>query len=69
MHDASGRASASRSSVVQGVHRETSLHPGIHGVADDPPGEHVLNGAEVELSLIGPVLSDVGQPQLVDVAG
>ncbi|MGO1623077.1 hypothetical protein, partial [Flaviflexus sp.] len=43
-------------------------------VAHDPAGEHVLDGAEVELALVdlnssGPVLGDVGQPQLADVIG
>ncbi len=39
--------------------------PGIHGVANDAPGERVLHGTEVELALIGRVLGDVGEPQLV----
>src|SRR5699024_357335 len=49
MHDAASDATAAGSGVVQGVHRQTRLHPGVHGVADDPAGEHVLDGAEVEL--------------------
>lgn len=32
-------------------------------------GEHVLNGAEVELTLVGPVLRDDGEPQFVGVIG
>ena len=27
--------------------------------------KHVLDGAEIELALVGPVLGDVGEPQLV----
>ena len=64
MHDATGGVTASRYRVVQGIHRETSLHPVAHRVAHDPAGEHVLDRAEIELALVGPVLGDVGQPQL-----
>ena len=69
MHDASGGITASRHRVVQGVHRETGFHSVRDRVADDPAGEHVFDGAEVELALVGPVLGDVGQPQFVDVIG
>lgn len=67
MHDASGGITASRHRVVQGVHRETGFHSVRDRVADDPAGEHVFDGAEVELALVGPVLGDVGQPEFVDV--
>ena len=59
----------SRYCAVQGVHRQASLPPGVYGVAEDTTGERVLDGAEVELALVGPVLSDVGEPELVDVIG
>ena len=73
MHYASGSI-ATRHRVVQGVHCETGSHPLADRVAHDPAGEHVLDGAEVELALVGlnssgPVLGHVGQPQLVDVIG
>src|SRR5699024_10315312 len=45
------------------------LHPVADGVADNPAGECVLDRAEVELALVGPVLGDVSQPQLVDIVG
>src|SRR5699024_9559893 len=56
VHDASGGIATTRYCVVQGVHRETCLHPVADRVAHDPAGEHVLDRAEVELPLIGPVL-------------
>src|SRR5699024_4364994 len=40
-----------------------------HRVADDAAGEHVLDRAQIQLSLLGAVLGDVGQPQLVDGVG
>ena len=67
MHDATSHVATPRSSVVQGVHRQASLHPGVYGVAEDTTGERVLDGAEVELALVDPVPSDVGKPELVDV--
>ena len=41
------------------------LHSDVDRVANDPVREHVLHGAEVELSFPGWVLSYVGQPDLV----
>src|SRR3954452_7588692 len=38
------------------------IHPGVDGVADDPAGVDVLYRAEMELTLGGVVLGDVGQP-------
>ena len=67
MHDAAGSVTTPKYRVVQGVYCETRFHPVADGVADDPSGEHVLDRAEIELALVGPVLGDVGQPQLVDV--
>src|SRR5690625_388171 len=69
MDDATGRVPTPGYRVVQGVHCKTSLHSVADGVADDAAGEHVFDGAEVELALVGPVLGDVGQPQFVDVIG
>ncbi len=69
MHDADGSVATPGCRVVQRVHREAGLHTVADRVADDPSGEHVLDGAEVELALVGPVLGDVGQPQLVHVIG
>src|SRR5699024_2132998 len=67
VHDAGGHVTTPGRGVVQGVHRDTRLHPVADGVADDPTGEHVLDRAEVELALVGPVLGDIRQPQLIDV--
>jgi hypothetical protein len=49
----------------QGVDREAGFHPVADGVAGDSAGVHVLDGAEVGLSLAGGVFGDVGQPQPV----
>jgi len=67
VHDAFGSIATARYRVVQGVHRKVGLHPVADRVADDPAGGHVLDRAEVELPLIGPVLRKIGQPQFVDV--
>ena len=56
MHDATGSVTTPGYCVVQGVHREMGLHPVADREAHDPAGEHVLDGAEVELALVGPVL-------------
>ena len=45
--------------------REAGLHPRVDGVADDLVAEAVLDRAEVELALAGPVFGDVDQPQRV----
>lgn len=67
VHDAPSSIETARYRVVQGVHRETGLHPAADRVAHDPPEELVFDRAQVELALVGPVLGDVGQPELVDV--
>lgn len=51
--------------VGEGVDGERCLHPVADRVADDPVGADVLDRAEVEPALTGPVLGDVGQPQSV----
>lgn len=51
--------------IPQGGHGQRGLHPGVDRVADDSVRVQVLDCAEVELALIGAVLSDVGQPYLV----
>lgn len=53
MNDATGGVATPGNSVVQGVHREASLHSVADRVAHDAAGEHVFDGAEVELALIG----------------
>ena len=67
MDNATGHVTAPRGRIDQCVHREAGLHPGIHGVAHDPPAERVLDRAEIELSLISPVFRDVGEAELVEV--
>jgi hypothetical protein len=62
--DRRGSAAAS-DSAGQGGNGESGGHPVVHRVAHDPPGAGVLDRAEVELALLGGVLGDVGQPQLV----
>src|SRR5690625_5929243 len=69
MDDATGRVPTPGYRVVQGVHCKTSLHSVADGVADDAAGEHVFDGAEVELALVGPVVGDDGQPHFVVVIG
>ncbi|SDP63285.1 hypothetical protein SAMN04487914_1225 [Arthrobacter sp. ok909] len=51
--------------IVEGRDGQGRFHPGIDGVAHDPVGIDVFDGAQVELALIGPVLGDVRQPQLI----
>ena len=65
VHDAAGHAPAACDGHVERVDGDLGLHPVTDGVADDPVGPHVLDRALVQLALIGPVLGDVGQPQLV----
>jgi len=55
--------------VAERGHRQCGGHTGVHGVPDDPIGEGVLDGAQVDLSLAGPVLGDVGEPQHVGGRG
>src|SRR5690606_16198342 len=69
MDDATGRVATPGYCVVQGVYRETGLHSVADRVAHDAAGEHVFDGAEVELALVGPVLRDISKPQFVDVIG
>jgi hypothetical protein len=44
---------------------QTGLHPGVKAVTDDPVGERVLDGAQVQLTLTGALLNDIAEPQLV----
>ena len=53
MHDATCGVATPGYRVVQGVHREPGLHPVADRVAHDPAGEHVFDGAKIELALIG----------------
>jgi hypothetical protein len=50
--------SAPQDGVAEGVDRQLSGHPVGDGVADDPVGPHILDGAEVELALTGRMLRD-----------
>ena len=51
--------------ALQRRRRQPRLHPGIDAVADDAVGEHVLDHAQIDLSLIGEMLSNISQPQHV----
>src|SRR5699024_1887353 len=51
VHDATGCVTAPGYRVVQGVHREASLHPVADRVTHYPSGEHIFDGAEIELAL------------------
>lgn len=64
MNDASGHVLAGWD-IRQGIHDKSSLHPRVHRVAHNPPGEHVLNGIEIKPALAGPVFHDVSQPRFV----
>ena len=55
--------------VANGRDRERCLHPIIDRVADDPAREDVLDRTQVERALVGTVLGDVGEPQLVGCSG
>ncbi len=69
VHHDSLRVAAVGDGHLECVHGDAGLHPGVDRVADDLVREHVLDRAEVELPLRGPVLGDVGQPQLVRAIG
>ena len=69
MYDASGDVVAAGHGVLERTDRQTGLHPGVYGVADDPVGEDVLDRAEVQLALAGLVLGDVRQPQFIRADG
>ena len=56
---------ASGDRVVEGGDGDPRLHPVVDRVADDPVREDVLDRAEIQLPFAGPVLGDVGEPQLV----
>jgi len=49
----------------EGIDGQVAGHPRVDRVTDDPAGPHVLDRAQIQLSLGGVVLGDVGQPQLV----
>lgn len=44
---------------------QLSGHPRVDRVAHDPVRAHVFDGAEIKLAFVGPVLGDIGHPQLV----
>lgn len=67
MHDATGSVATPEYRIVQGIHRETRLHPIADRVPHDTAVKHVLDRAEIEPALVGPVLGDVDGPQFVDV--
>lgn len=66
-HDAGGRTTIS--SVVECGDREVFGHPVRHRVADDAARADVLERAQVELAFVGPMLSDVGQPDPIRCIG
>jgi hypothetical protein len=64
VHDGPDRRSDSHG-VSESGHGERRLHALIDRVTDDPVRPGVLDGADVELALIGAVFGDVGEPELV----
>jgi len=64
---ADGVASGSR--VVERVDSELGGHPGADRVADDALRADVFDRAAVELAFVGPMLGDVGQPDLIGALG
>ncbi len=65
MNDDPGRVTAPVYRVLECVHCQLGLHPVADGVPHDPPREHVLHTAQAQFAFSGPVLRDIGQPQLV----
>jgi len=65
MHHAASDITAHRDSVLKRLDGQGELHPRADRVPDDPAAEHVLDRAEIQPALGGPVLRDVGEPQLV----
>lgn len=65
MHDAASDLPAYHDRIFERVDRELGLAPRRHGLADDPIGEHICDGAQVQDAFTGCVLRDVGEPQVV----
>lgn len=57
--------SAHSNGVFECADREPGFATSRHGLADDPVGEDVFDGAQVEDAFTVLVLSDVGEPQFV----
>jgi len=58
---------ALRYSIVERSDRQGRLHSTIDRVPNNPVRPHILDRAQVQLPLIGAMLGDVGQPQLVRI--
>jgi hypothetical protein len=63
--NATGHVFTSDHGILDGLDGQPSLHAAVDGVAHNPVGAGVLDGAEIELPFCRGVLGDVGQPQLV----
>src|ERR1039458_3911005 len=59
-------------SLLQGVDSQCRRHLRIHGITDDPIGEDILDGTEVELAFAGRVLGvgvGPGRPASLSTGG
>src|ERR1019366_8736638 len=59
-------------SILQGVDSQCRRHLRIHGITDDPIGEDILDGTEVELAFAGRVLGvgvGPGRPSSLSTGG
>lgn len=65
VQDAASDFTSAYNGLVECCNSESGLHSTVDGVADDPVRVRVLDGAEIEGALVGAVLGDVGEPQLV----
>jgi hypothetical protein len=66
MQDAAGDVAASAGDGhLDGRDHEPGLHALVDGPPDDPVREHVLDGTDADLALVGLVLGDVREPQPV----
>src|SRR5699024_9111835 len=54
---------------LEGIDSQTRLHPRADRVANDARRAGVLDCAQVQLALIGVVLRDVGEPELIRAIG
>jgi hypothetical protein len=67
VHDGGGHLTADKC-VVEGVDGQGCRHAGVHGVADDPLGTGILDGAETELAFVGCSLISVSHSVLISSA-
>lgn len=54
--------------VVEGGHRQSRFHTVADGIARDTVGEHILDGAQMELAFSGPVFGNIFNHKIFEAA-